>query len=105
MEASSSPVTTSSFNAASTTLSCTASPVIASYASKIPTSAAVPEIGFGPATMISASVIPAVVSAFLYIPTVQYVILFVEMFNPFPFLRFTITTEDQDLLPILEEST
>ena len=30
---------------------------------------------------------------------------FIEMFNPFPFLRFTITTEDHDLLPILEEST
>jgi len=45
--------------------------VISSYAFSVPTSAAVPEIGKGPATMILASAMPAVASAFLYIPTVQ----------------------------------
>ena len=62
---------TSSSIAASVTLSSSFLPVISSYAFSVPTSAAVPEIGNGPATMILASAMPAVASAFLYIPTVQ----------------------------------
>ena len=66
-----SPVVTSSSIAASTTDSSSSFPVSFSYASNVPTSAAVPESGNGPATITLASSTPAVASAFLYMPAVQ----------------------------------
>ena len=66
-----SPVVTSSSIAASTTDSSSSFPVSFSYASNVPTSAAVQESGNGPATITLASSTPAVASAFLYMPAVQ----------------------------------
>ena len=88
-------VTTSSFVAASLLSLEIFSPVISSYAFIAPTNAAVPVILNGPATVTFASVTPAVVNAFSYIPAVQYVMFFVVTSIPSPLSLFSIRTEDK----------
>ena len=73
---------------------------MSSYALYMPVSAAVPDTSNGAVTITFASVMPAVVSALIYISEVHQLICFVVICNPLPGSPITIYVQESATLPI-----
>ena len=101
----SSPVIVSSCVLTSFARSSSFLPVMSSYALYTPVSAAVPLTSKGAATMMRASVMPAVASALIYISPVHHVMLLVVTSMPLPSGRSSTYTQEIDLVPIRLSST
>ena len=71
----------------------------------MPVSAAVPLTSKGDATMMRASVMPAVARALIYISPVHHVMLLVVTSMPLPSGRSSTYTQEIDLVPIRLSST
>ena len=71
----------------------------------MPVRAAVPLTSKGAATIMRASVMPAVARALIYISGVHHVILLVVIFMPAPEPRSSTYTQEMERVPIMDEST